>query len=255
VEIVSPSEATGLRSEGKYRIVRLGDDSELRCRTVLVATGVDYRRLAIPGEDRLYGRGVYYGSARSEAILCRDEKVAVVGGANSAGQAALHLAQYAKKVTMLVRGADLGETMSDYLLDRIENAKNIEVQTGVALEEACGDDHLEAVRVRCGEQIWTLPIDGLFAFIGAEPHTEWLAGTISRDAEGFILTGSAVTQAPDATCRWRERRSPMSLETCIPGVFAAGDVRAGSLKRVASAVGQGGTAVSLMHDYLRSIGA
>ncbi|RYG23870.1 FAD-dependent oxidoreductase [bacterium] len=187
VEIVSPSEAAGLRVEGKYRIVTLGDESELRCRSVLIATGVDYRRLDIKGEDRLYGRGVYYGSARSEAILCREEEVAVVGGANSAGQAALHLAQYAKKVTMLVRGADLGETMSDYLLDRIENTPNIDVQTGVTLEEACGEEHLEAVRVRCGEEVWTLPLDGLFAFIGAEPRTEWLEGTLARDRDGFIL--------------------------------------------------------------------
>ena len=255
VEIVSPAEATALRAEGRYRIVSLADERELRCHTVLIATGVDYRRLNIPGEDRLYGRGIYYGSAKSEAILCRDEEVAVVGGANSAGQAALHLSQYANKVTMLVRGADLGETMSDYLLDRIENAKNIDVQTGVALEEACGEDHLEAVRVRCGEEVWTLPLDGLFVFIGAEPHTDWLAGVIARDPDGFILTGNAVTAAPDPKCRWRERRPPMPLETCIPGVFAAGDVRAGSLKRVASAVGQGGTAVSFMHEYLRSIGA
>jgi thioredoxin reductase (NADPH) len=255
VEIVSPAEATQLVTDGRYRKIRLSDEREIRCRTVLIATGVDYRRLNIPGEDRLYGRGIYYGSAKSEAILCHDEEVAVVGGANSAGQAALHLSQYAKKVTMLVRGADLGETMSDYLLERIEKAVNIDVQTGVTLEEVCGDDHLEAVRVRCGDEVWTLPVDGLFAFIGAEPHTEWLAGTIARDGDGFILTGNAVTAAPDRSCRWRERRPPMPLETCIPGVFAAGDVRSGSLKRVASAVGQGGTAVSFMHEYLRTIGA
>ena len=255
VEIVSPATAAGLSAKGRYRAVRLEDGREIGSQAVLVATGVEYRRLNVPGEERLYGRGVYYGSATSEAIICRDEEVAVVGGANSAGQAALHLAQYAKKVTMIVRGDDLKDSMSDYLLDRIEAKENIDVQTGLEIEEACGEDHLEAVRVRCGSDVWTLPVDGLFAFIGAEPHTEWLAGTLARDRDGFILTGDSLRDSSDASCRWRERRAPMTLETCLPGVFAAGDVRSGSLKRVASAVGQGGTAVSLVHEYLRGIGA
>ncbi len=255
VEIVSPATAVGLAAKGRYRSVRLEDGKEIGSQTVLIATGVEYRRLNVPGEDRLYGRGVYYGSATSEAILCRDEEVAVVGGANSAGQAALHLARYAKKVTMIVRGADLKDTMSDYLLDRIQKAENIDVQTGLEIEEACGEEHLTAVRVRCGKEIWTLPVDGLFVFIGAEPHTEWLEETLARDEEGFVLTGVAARDARDGKCRWRLKRPPMTLETCMPGVFAAGDVRAGSLKRVASAVGQGGTAVSLAHEYLRGIGA
>lgn len=255
VEIVSPSTAVGLSSDGKYRMVRLEDGSEVRCHAVLVATGVEWRRLNVPGEERLYGRGIYYGSASGEAILCRDEEVAVVGGANSAGQAALHLAQYAKKVTMIVRGDGLKESMSDYLLERIEAAENIDVQSGLEIEEACGEDHLEAVRVRCGTEVWTIPLDGMFVFIGAEPHTEWLEGTLVRDEGGFLLTGEAARGGKDSPCRWRERRAPMTLETCIPGVFAAGDVRAGSLKRVASAVGQGGTAVSLVREYLRGIGA
>lgn len=255
VEIVSPATAVGLSSEGSYRTVRLEDGQEIRCHAVLIATGVEWRRLQVPGEERLYGRGVYYGSATSEAILCRDEQVAVVGGANSAGQAALHLSQYAKRITMIVRGADLKETMSDYLRERIEAAPNIDVQTGLEIEEACGEEHLEAVRVCCGQETWTLPLDGMFVFIGAEPHTEWLEGTLARDGDGFILTGEEVRKSKDGQCRWRERRSPMTLETCLPGVFAAGDVRSGSLKRVASAVGQGGTAVSLVHEYLRGIRA
>ena len=255
VEIVSPATAVSLSARGKYRTVGLEDGRKIRCHAALVATGVEWRRLEVPGEEKLYGRGVYYGAATGEAILCRDEEVAVVGGANSAGQAALHLAQYAKKVTMIVRGDDLKGSMSDYLVDRIASTKNIDVQTGLEIEEACGEDHLTAVRVRCGKEVWTLPVDGMFVFIGAEPHTEWLEGILARDADGFLLTGDAARKSEDANCRWRERRSPMALETCIPGVFAAGDVRSGALKRVASAVGQGGTAVSLVHDYLRQIGA
>ena len=255
VEIVSPATATGLSARGKYRTVTLEDGRKVRSHAVLVATGVEWRRLDAPGEDRLYGRGVYYGSATSEAILCRDEEVAVVGGANSAGQAAVHLAQYAKKVTMIVRGADLKDSMSDYLRERIEALPNVDVQTGLEIEELCGEDHLNAVRVRCAEEVFTIPLDGLFVFVGAEPHTDWLAGTLARDGDGFLLTGDAVRDTPDAKCRWRERRGPLTLETCVPGVFAAGDVRAGSLKRVASAVGQGGTAVSLIHEYLRGIKA
>ena len=142
--------------------------------------------------------------------------------------------------------------MSDYLSDSIEAAKNVEVQTGMEIEEICGEDHVDAIRVRCEKETSTIRVDGVFVFIGAEPHTEWLAGTLARDKDGFLITGAAVAETPDARCRWRERRSPMTLETCLPGVFAAGDVRAGSLKRVASAVGQGGTAVSLVHEYLRS---
>ena len=255
VEIVSPTTAVSLSAKGKYRTVGLEDGREVRCHAALIATGVEWRRLDVPGEEKLYGRGVYYGSATSEAVLCRDEEVAVVGGANSAGQAALHLAQYAKKVTMIVRGDDLKESMSDYLVERIGNAKNIDVQTGLEIEEACGEEHLTAVRVRCDKKVWTLPVDGMFVFIGAEPHTEWLEGTLSRDDDGFLLTGDAVRTSDDAKCRWRLRRPPMAFETCLPGVFAAGDVRSGSFKRVASAVGQGGTAVSLVHEYLRGIGA
>ncbi len=255
VEIVSPASATRFSTKGKYRTIALEDGREIRCLATLIATGVEWRRLDAPGEDRLYGRGVYYGSATSEAILCRDEEVAVVGGANSAGQAALHLARYAKRVTMIVRGDDLKDTMSDYLRERIETAHNIDVQTGMEIEELCGEDHLQSARVRCGEGVSTIPLDGLFVFIGSEPHTEWLADTLARDEDGFLLTGEAARDARDSKCRWRLKRPPMSLETCIPGVFAAGDVRAGSLKRVASAVGQGGTAVSFVHEYLRGIRA
>lgn len=255
VEIVSPASAKRLEVDDGYRIVHLEDGNSVRCRAVVVATGVDYRRLDVPGEDRLFGRGVYYGSSTNEAVLCRDEEVAVVGGANSAGQAALHLARYAKRVTILLRGSGLREGMSDYLVDRIEASKNIEVRPQSEVEEVCGEDRIDAIRVRSPRGTETLPSDGLFLFIGAEPHTEWLADTLARDEHGYLLTGNAVVAHADIRCRWRQRRPPLMLETCIPGVFAAGDVRSGSLNRVAAAVGQGGVAVSMVHEYLRQIGA
>ena len=253
VEIVAPAAAVRLESRGRSRTIVLEDGKRVHAPAVLIATGVEWRRLAVPGEERLYGKGVYYGSASSEAVLCEDEAVAVVGGANSAGQAALHLARYAKRVTMIVRGDDLRETMSDYLRERIEAESRIEVQHGLAIEEVCGEAHLDAARVRCGEEVWTMPLDGLFVYIGAEPHTEWLAGTLARDADGFLLTGEAARGAEGA-CPWRLKRAPGLFESCVPGVFVAGDVRSGSIKRVASAVGQGSTAVSLVHEYLRSLG-
>ncbi len=252
VEIVAPCTAVALKPHGKRRTIVLEDGREVSAPAVLIATGVEWRRLNVPGEERLYGKGVYYGSASSEAVLCEDEAVAVVGGANSAGQAALHLARYAKRVTMIVRGDDLRETMSDYLRERIEALSDrIEVQHHLEIEEVCGEEHLQAARVRCGEDVWTMPLDGLFVYIGAEPHTEWLAGALARDEAGFLLTGAEARRA-DPACPWRERRAPMFFETCVPGVFAAGDVRAGSIKRVASAVGQGSTVVSMVHEYLRS---
>ncbi len=251
VEIVAPAAAVALRTKGRSRTVQLEDGREVQAPAILIATGVEWRRLNVPGEERLYGKGVYYGSASSEAVLCEDEAVAVVGGANSAGQAALQLARYAKHVTMIVRGGDLRETMSDYLRERIEAMKDrIEVQHNLVIEEVCGEDHLEAARVRCGEETWTMPLDGLFVYIGAEPHTEWLDGHLARDEDGFLLTGEAARHDP--RCCWRESRAPTFFESCMPGVFVAGDVRAGSVKRVASAVGQGSTVVSLVHEYLRS---
>ena len=251
VEIVAPAPAVALRTKGRTKTVVLEDGREVHAPVVLIATGVEWRRLNVPGEERLYGRGVYYGSASSEAILCEDEAVAVVGGANSAGQAALHLARYAKRVTMIVRGGDLKETMSEYLLSRIQAMDDrIEVQNNLVIEEVCGEDHLQAARVRCGDEVWTMPLDGLFVYIGAEPHTEWLDGRLARDEDGFLLTGEAARHDP--RCRWRERRAPTLFESCVPGVFVVGDVRAGSLKRVASAVGQGSTAISMVHEYLRS---
>ena len=255
VEIVAPSEAVALRHKGKVRTIVLADGREVSAPVVIIATGVEWRRLSVPGEERLYGKGVYYGSASSEAVLCEDEAVAVVGGANSAGQAALQLARYAKKVTMIVRGDGLEDTMSDYLRTRIEAmADRIEVQRNLVIEEVCGESHLEAARVRCDDEVWTMPLDGLFVYIGAEPHTDWLRGTLARDPDGYLLAGEAARNA-ERSCRWRSTRAPMLFESCVPGVFVAGDVRAGSMKRVASAVGQGSTAVSMVHEYLRLIGA
>ena len=250
VEIVAPSEAVSLQIKGKTKTIVLADDREVNAPCVIVATGVEWRRLNVPGEERLYGKGVYYGSASSEAVLCEDEQVAVVGGANSAGQAALHLVRYAKKVTMIVRGDDLRETMSDYLRERVEAEPRIDVQYGLEIEELCGDSHLQSARVRCEKTVSTIPLDGLFVYIGAEPHTDWLEGTLARDSDDFLLTGEGAKDA-DPHCRWRLKRSPTIFETCVPGVFAVGDVRSGSLKRVASAVGQGSIVVSTVHEYLK----
>ena len=251
VEIVAPATAERLVVAHGRKTLTLADGAELSAPTVLIATGVEWRRLNVPGEERLYGRGVYYGSASSEAVLCEDEDVAVVGGANSAGQAALHLARFAKRVTMIVRGGDLRETMSDYLRERIEAmGERIDVRPHLVIEEVCGEAHLEAVRVRDGDVLSTVPMNGLFVYIGAEPHTDWLADTLARDEDGFLLTGEAA-HAARGGCRWRSRRAPMTFETCLAGVFAAGDVRSGSLKRVASAVGQGSSVVSMVHEYLQ----
>ena len=250
VEIVAPSEAVSLRVEGTTKTIRLADGREVSAPCVIVATGVEWRRLNVPGEERLFGKGVYYGSASSEAVLCEDEAVAVVGGANSAGQAALHLVRYAKKVTMIVRGDDLRESMSDYLRERVEAEARIDIQYGLEIEELCGESHLESARVRCEKAVSTIALDGLFVYIGAEPHTDWLDGTLARDDGGFLITGEDARHA-DPKCRWRLKRSPTIYETCVPGVFAVGDARSGSLKRVASAVGQGSTVVSTVHEYLK----
>src|SRR5580692_1353498 len=242
--------AVGLRIDGQYRFVQLSDGREVSSHVVLLAPGVQYRKLGIPGSDRLTGRGIYYGAALVEALGCQGEEVFMVGGANSAGQAALHFARYATKVTMLVRGAGLSATMSKYLIDEIARTSNIVVDANTQVLEALGDEHLAELRLRNLSGEVEVPASMLFVFIGAAPVTAWLPPSVMRDEKGFILAGPDLRKDGKLPEIWTEKRDPFLLETSVPGVFVAGDVRAGSVKRVASAVGEGSIAVQFMHQYL-----
>jgi thioredoxin reductase (NADPH) len=241
---------TGIRAENQYRLVQLADGREVSCHVVLISVGVNYRRLNAPGIDRLTGAGVYYGAALVEARSCKDEKVVIVGGANSAGQAAMHFAKYAGEVTMLVRADSLAKSMSKYLIDQIAQTSNIRVETCAEVLEAAGNGRLESLKVRTirGEQV--CPATSLFIFIGAAPTTEWLPDGIMRDPNGFVLAGPDLHVDGKLPRGWKEERPPYLLETSMPGVFVAGDVRYGSVKRAASAVGEGSIAVQFMHQYL-----
>ncbi len=242
--------ATGLRVDGQYRFVQMGDGREVSTHVVLLAPGVQYRKLDVPGCERLTGRGVYYGAALVEAAACKDEDVYVVGGANSAGQAALHFAKYARTVTMLVRGPGLTATMSKYLIDEIDRTSNVVVRPHTQVVEATGEDHLEGLRLRGPEGEFEVKAASLFVFIGAAPRTDWLPASILRDDKGFVLAGPDLSTDGKSAGGWREARQPYLLETSVPGVFVAGDVRHGSVKRVASAVGEGSIAVQFVHQYL-----
>jgi thioredoxin reductase (NADPH) len=242
--------AVGLRIDGQYRFVQLADGREVASHVVLLAPGVQYRKLGVPGADRLTGRGIYYGAALVEATSCKDEEVFVVGGANSAGQAALHFAKYARKVSMLVRGRGLSATMSKYLIDEIERTSNIVVETQTQVIAAEGEERLEALRLRGPKGEYCVQASSLFVFIGAEPGVAWLPESVLRDEKGFVLAGPDLRQDGKGPSGWNEQREPFLLETSVPGVFAAGDVRHGSVKRVASAVGEGSIAVQFAHQYL-----
>jgi thioredoxin reductase (NADPH) len=242
--------ANGLRIEGQYRFVQLADGREVPSHVVLLAPGVQYRKLTIPGADRLTGRGIYYGAALVEAVACKGEEVYVVGGANSAGQAALHFAKFARKVIMLVRGEGLSATMSKYLIDEIERTSNIVLEARTQVVEAFGEERLEGLKLvgPAGDRI--TPATSLFVFIGAAPGTGWLPSSIMRDDKGFVLAGPDLHSQGKLPEGWREPREPFLLESSVPGVFVAGDVRHGSVKRVASAVGEGSIAVQFAHQYL-----
>jgi thioredoxin reductase (NADPH) len=252
-EYVYGNPAAGLRPEGSDLVVTLADSYEVRTRAVVVASGMAYRRLGIPALDALTGAGVFYGAAASEAQAMKGSEVYVVGGANSAGQAAVHLARYAARVTMLLRGHSLAENMSEYLIREIESAPNITVRRRVAVTDAAGRGRLERLTVTDLDSgaAQTVAAMALFVMIGAEPRTQWLPGAVRRDESGFVLTGADLLTdgRPDET--WPLRRLPMFLESSLPGVFAVGDVRHGSVKRVASAVGEGSIAIRLVHDHLR----
>jgi thioredoxin reductase (NADPH) len=222
---------------------------------LLLATGVSYRKLDVPGAERLQGSGIYYGSAMTEAASCRDEDVYIIGGANSAGQAAMYFSKYARRVVMLVRGASLSATMSQYLIDQIKQTPNIQVEARAQVVEVHGEGHLEAISIHCGESNQTdrVPANSLFVFIGAEPNTDWLSGVVERDDRGFIFTGADVVRDGKRPRGWPLDRDPFLLETSVPGIFAAGDIRHGSVKRVASGVGEGSIAVQFIHQYLGAV--
>jgi thioredoxin reductase (NADPH) len=242
--------ATGLRIDGQYRFVQLADGREVSSHAVLLAPGVQYRKLDIPGAGQLTGRGIYYGAALVEAVSCQGEEVYVVGGANSAGQAALHFAKFACKVVMLVRGPSLAATMSKYLIDEIERSPNIVLQHGTEVLRAFGEHRLEGLQLSGPQGEYRLAASSLFVFIGAAPCTEWLPPCIQRDKDGFLLAGPDLLIEGKLPSTWQEPRQPFLLESSVPGVFIAGDVRHGSIKRVASAVGEGSIAVNFVHQYL-----
>ncbi|MDY6939407.1 MAG: FAD-dependent oxidoreductase [Cyanobacteriota bacterium] len=252
VEILTPQEATKIEVENDYRIVTLQNGERLAAHAVILALGVSWRRLKIPGVDRLTGAGVYYGAAQSEAMSCQDEHVFVVGGANSAGQGAMYFSRFASQVTMLVRGESLTKSMSQYLIDQIEGTENIEVWTHSSVIEAKGETRLESLAIENSQtgEVQTLPAKSLFIFIGAVPRTDWLDGLVERDERGFILTGPDLDGAEERLQEWSLDRPPYLLETSVPGIFAVGDVRHGSIKRVASGIGEGSICVQFVHRYL-----
>jgi thioredoxin reductase (NADPH) len=255
VEILAPQSADGVRTEGPYRIIKLADGNEISCHALMIATGVQWRRLEAPGIDRLQGAGVYYGGGTTEALSCQGEIIYVVGGANSAGQAAMNFAKYAERVVMLVRGESLSSTMSQYLIDQIKATPNIQVWAHASVAEAHGDTHLEEISVLCSDtnKIERAPASAMFIFIGALPRTDWLGTLMERDERGFLLTGPDLIRNGQRPKGWGLERDPFLLETNVPGIFAVGDVRHGSVKRVASGVGEGSVAVQFIHQYLSKV--
>jgi thioredoxin reductase (NADPH) len=254
-EVLTAREVAKIRAEGPYRIVTLDDGSELSCYALLLSCGMQVRRLEVPGVEGLTGAGVFYGAALTEAAACRGKDVLIVGGANSAGQAALSFARYARKVTMLVRGPSLAEAMSAYLVDRITEAPNVEVLTGAEVVAVQGATRLEGAEVAGGPQqeVRRIEAAAMFIFIGATPRSDVAAGLVERDPGGFILTGPDLRSDGKLPKAWPLERDPFLLETSVPGIFAAGDVRHGSSKRVAAAVGEGSAAVGMVHKYLETV--
>lgn len=253
-EIIAPQAVTKVTVNNQYKYVTLANGTELGCHTLIVATGVSYTKLKVPGIEDLTGAGVYYGAATTEAISCRGEDTYIVGGANSAGQAAICLSNYARSVTLLLRGESLTKRMSKYLVDRIESVKNIEVRPFTRVVEASGKEKLETLTIANNQTdvTETVAANALFIFIGAKPNTRWLRGIIECDLDGYIVTGNDLIERGRQASKWSLKRNPFLFETCVPGIFAVGDVRCNSIKRVASAVGEGSVAIQLVHQYLSS---
>ncbi|NIP72736.1 MAG: FAD-dependent oxidoreductase [Gammaproteobacteria bacterium] len=254
-EIVTAQAVTGLRVEDPYRYVRLTDGTELSCHALLISTGVEVRRLGVPGIEPFVGGSIYYGAAASEAVYYEGRKVFVVGGANSAGQGAMFLSRYASKVVILFRGDSLDRSMSKYLIDQIEGTGNITVMFNTEITGVDGAGHLEAITIKNNKsgETETVPADAIFVYIGAVPSTGIVGELVERDEAGFIYTGQDLIRNGRRPKNWKPRRDPLLLETSVPGIFAAGDVRHGVIRRVASAVGQGAVAVSLIHKYLETV--
>ena len=255
VELLSPSEVVDLKSKDNYKILSLSNGSEIKTRTVIISTGVDYRTMDAKGVNELSGAGVYYGAASAEAHSCKGKKVFIVGGGNSAGQAAMYLSGYAKKVFIVIRKDSLTSSMSHYLIDQIDKTDNISVLPNTVIAEAVGSNRLECVTIENTEtgERKTEDAGALFIFIGARPITDWVGTYIFKDSRGFIETGRDLFKHENFKKVWRLDRDPYLLETCIPGIFSAGDVRAGAMNRVASAVGEGAMAIKLVHEYITGV--
>lgn len=255
VEILRPQEAVKVRVEDPYRYVLLSDGTEVSGHAVLIATGVSVRRLEVPGIDSLTGAGVYYGAAQTEAAYYKGQDVFVVGGANSAGQGAMFLSRFARKVTMILRGTSLEYGMSQYLVDQINGTANIEVKLRTDVEEVFGKNRLEAITLRYKDtnECETVPAAAIFIFIGAVPYTDLVADVVARDSSGFIITGPDLFIDGKRPPKWKLSRDPLLLETSVPGIFAAGDVRHRSIKRIATSVGEGAVSVAMIHQYLKTV--
>jgi thioredoxin reductase (NADPH) len=253
--MLTAQEVTGVRIEDPYRYVILSDGTELSCHALLIATGVEVRQLKLPGIDRFIGGSVYYGAAASEAANYKDKSVYVVGGANSAGQGAMYLSRFAREVTILFRGDSLTKSMSQYLIDQIDSTDNIKVELNTELVGVEGNQHLEKITIKNKKSgnTETLPADAVFVFIGAVPSTGIIGELLETDDAGYIYTGPDLIRNGQRPRNWKLKRDPFLLETSTPGIFAAGDVRHGVIRRVASAVGQGAVAVSLIHKYLETV--
>jgi thioredoxin reductase (NADPH) len=253
-EIVAPQEIVEIRRDDPYRVVKLSDGSELSSKSIILATGMETRQLDVTGIDKLLGAGVYYGAARTEAAAVRGQDVMIVGGANSAGQGAMFFSEHARKVYMVVRGGSLSASMSQYLVDRIQRTKNVEVLLNSKVTGVSGEQRLGGVTVTDASGASSdVPVCGLFVFIGTRPRTEVVANLLRRDERGFILTGPDLMRDGKRPADWMPSRDPFPFETSVPGIFAAGDARRGSEKRVASAVGEGSAAVRLVHSYLETV--
>ena len=255
VEFLNPCEVVDIRLKDNYKILTLIDGMEIKSHTVILTTGVDYRKLEIKGGEKLTGAGIYYGSAITEAYSCKQKDVYIVGGGNSAGQAAMHLSRYAKQVFIIIRKDDLTSTMSHYLIDQIDQTDNVSIIPNAQVIEVKGEQQLNSLVIENikDKTQKTLEASALFIFIGARPITDWIKLDILRNSSGFIETGHNLFKYDEFKSSWKLDRDPYLLETCIPGIFTAGDVRAGAMNRVASAVGEGAMAIKFVHEYLASV--